>query len=340
MLAQLCASPDPIIRYKALTFILGKDPLSPEVKEIQAEIPASPRVQLLLSDRDTSGKIPFHPYTKWQGAHWVLTCLADIGYPPGDPSLLPLRDQVYAWLFAEDHIQEIHDRTGLNRQVRMHASMEGNALFASLVLGLENGRTEGLVERLLWAQWDDGGWNCDRHKEADTSSFFETLTPMRALTKYAALSGDRRGRASVERAAEIFLSRRLFKRRRDGEVMRADFLKLRYPCYWYYDILFGLKVMTEAGLINDPRCQEALDVLESKQLPGGGFAAEGKHFVVFRKPGTFLHTGSRTDWGIVHRQKANEYITVDALAILHAAGRFKIPKDMQEKVKSQKKGKT
>ena len=173
MLNSLLMHPDPIVRYKTRLLALGQDAQSPELRQIQAEIPSSERVQRLLTDRDEKGEIPFHPYTKWQGAHWVLTLLADTGYPPGDAGLILLRDQVYAWLFSEDHQQSIRKRSEGHRQVRMHASMEANALFASLALGLADGRTPGLVERLLWAQWEDGGWNCDQHAEAHTSSFYE-----------------------------------------------------------------------------------------------------------------------------------------------------------------------
>lgn len=322
MLPHLLASPDPVIRYKTLVFAQGCDPNSADALQIQSQIPASPIVQALLSDRDENGLIPFHPYTKWQGAHWVLTCLAETGYPPGDANLLPLRDQVYEWLFSKEHLSDQMKRTGSNRQVRMHASMEANALFSSLRLGLTDERTPALVERLLWAQWLDGGWNCDRHQKAHTSSFFESITPLRALALYARFSGDPRAAAAAERASEIFLSRHLFRRLRDGQVIRHDFLKLCYPCYWYYDILFGLKVMAEAGFLDDPRCQEALDVLEAKRLPEGGWAAESKHYAVFRKPGEFLHRGSRTTWGVTDRRKMNVYITIDALAVLRMAGRL------------------
>ena len=83
--------------------------------------------------------------------------------------------------------------------------MEGNALFSSLALGLADERTSQLVDRLLWAQWDDGGWNCDRHSQADTSSFYETLTPMRALGLSARLTGDPKVFSAVQRASEVFL---------------------------------------------------------------------------------------------------------------------------------------
>ncbi len=322
MLTQLLNSPEPIIRYKALVAVQGKDPHSPEALQVQALIPASPIVQALRSDRDAQGRIHFHPYHKWLGAHWVLTCLADTGYPPGDASLLPLREQVMDWLFSDEHTQEITRRTGQNRQVRLHASMEANAILACLCLGLADDRVPALVERLLRSQWDDGGWNCDSHKKADTSSFYESITPLHALAKHAADYNDARARQAAERAAEVFLCRRLYKRRSDGQLMREAFVKLCYPRYWLYDILGGLRVMAEAGFIHDPRCQDALDLLEAKQLPSGGWAAEGRHYTVFRKPGEAIHRGSRASWGVVSKTTMNEFVTVDVLYVLRLAGRL------------------
>ena len=322
MLTQLLNSPEPIIRYKALVNLQGVDPASSAAQQVQAQIPSSPIVQALLSDRDAQGRIPFHPYQKWQGAHWMLTCLADTGYPPGDASLLPLRDQVMDWLFSAKHMADTARQTGQNRQVRLHASMEANAILACLRLGLGDEHVPALVERLLWAQWDDGGWNCDRKKNADTSSFHESLTPLRALAGYAAATNDTRARQAAERAAEVFLCRRLYRRRSDGQVIRAAFLQSNYPHYWQYDFLGGLVAMAEAGFIQDPRCQEALDLLESKQLPGGGWAAESRHYTVYRKPAESIHRGSRADWGPTGKTRLNEFVTVEALFVLRMAGRL------------------
>ena len=115
MVEQLLASTDPIIRYKVRVSILGEDRAAPEMLQLQQEIKTSTRIQRLLSDRDEQGVIPFHPYTKWQGAHWVLVCLAEVCYPSGDQSLLPLRDQVYEWLLSQAHHQDAVRRTGKNR---------------------------------------------------------------------------------------------------------------------------------------------------------------------------------------------------------------------------------
>jgi hypothetical protein len=317
---RLAHSEEPSIRLRAL--ILGQTATSEAIRQAQQEVRDSPRVQALLSERDADGRIPLHPYSKWRGAHWVLAALADIGYPPGDESLIPLREQVCTWLLSERHTKSIRVLDG---RVRRHASQEGNALYPMLTLGLAesgDGRryADELAARLMRWQWPDGGWNCDKKPEAIHSSFMESLIPLRALALYARQHGDLEARQAAEGAAEIFVKRRMFKRQRDGSVIAEDFVKLHYPCYWHYDILFGLKVITEAGLIADPRCADALDLLESKRLPDGGFPAEGKYYVTRDT----ARTGRSTvDWGVVRARQMNEFVTVDALTVLQAAGRWK-----------------
>jgi hypothetical protein len=200
---------------------------------------------------------------------------------------------------------------------RRCASQQGNALYAIVTLGLADKRTERLVERLLHWQWPDGGWNCDKDPSADSSSFMETLTPMRGLAAYARHSGDAAVREAVERAGAVFLDRQLFKRRSNGATIRPEFVKLHYPLYWHYDILGGLKVMRESGLVSDRRCTAALQLLAGKQLPDGGFPAEARHYKTSRK----IELGAdAVDWGGTSKRVANPWVTVDALSVLTAAG--------------------
>ena len=316
LIRNLLGSSQPAIRYKTLVSVLGSAPDAPEVMEARSAIPDCSLVRTLLSERDSTGQIPFHPYAKWRGAHWVLACLADLGYPPGEASLQPLMEQVFAWLLGKQHTQSIKTMDG---RVRRCASMEGNALYASLRLGLADERSDELATRLVRWQWPDGGWNCDKRLEAHNSSYHESLIPMRALICYAEVTGDRRARSAAERAAEIFLKRRLFKRQRDGQPIFGDFTLLHYPCYWHYDFLFGLKVLAEGGWIDDPRCAEALDLLEIKRLPDAGFPAEKKYYRL--APSTV--TGrSLVSWGPTGKKRMNEFVTVDALFVLESARRL------------------
>lgn len=305
---------EPALAWKVTVNILGHEPDSDEAKWAAEVTRHSPLVTLLLSERDSEGRIPFHPYKKWNGAHWTLSILADLGYPTGDESLRPMMEQSYNWLLGEAHKKHIRTIDG---RVRRCASQESNAVWYSLRLGLADSRTEELAARLMKWQWPDGGWNCDKHPVTTNSSFMESLIPLRALALYARVSGDRRASQAAERAAEIFLKRQLFKRQRDGAVMDEHFTRLCYPCYWHYNILFGLVVMAEAGFIGDPRCREALDLLESKRLPEGGFPAEEAYYRTTRPN---LSGYSLVNYGGTSKKSMNPFVTADALYVLKSAG--------------------
>ena len=335
ILAQL--NTEPALAWKVAVNVLGNRDDSPEAQRARSEVRDAPLVRLLLSDVDkvpwgvdASGsfkhfpgnripgrEIRCFPYSKWCGSHWILSSLADLGYPAGDESLRPMMDETFDCWLSETHKMSIRLIAGRTRRC---ASQESNAVWSSLRLGLADERTDELISRLLGWQWPDGGWNCDKRPEADTSSFMETLIPLRALALYAQVSGDSKVRTAAERAAEIFLKRHLFKRQRDGAVMDKHFVRLHYPAYWHYDILFGLKVMAEAGFVSDPRCKDALDLLESKRLPDGGFPAEESYSQSTRPQ---LSGYSPVRWGGTSRKTANPFVTADALTVLRMAGRLK-----------------
>jgi hypothetical protein len=87
------------------------------------------------------------------------------------------------------------------------------------------------------------------------------------------------------KASEVFLRRRLYKRRTDGTLISAHWLRPKYPRYWHYDMLGGLRAMAELKLIDDPRCSDALDLLERKELPAGGWAPRRALLQGFAAPG-------------------------------------------------------
>lgn len=318
---RLLESDEPSIRWKVRSGVLGESEDS--LADLRREIKDSPRVRMLLSNRDESGRIfnQNQTYKKWKGAHWVFAHLADIGYPTGDPELIPMRDQVMDFsmgFIVRRKFTEGEWPSRLNGRARFCASLPGNALFSTVALGLANERCDEFAELLIKTQWPDGGWNCDRNPEAHVSSFWETLIPLRGLIAYAQFTGDDEAKQAADRAAEVFLSRRLFRRISDGGVMNPQFVRLHYPCYWRYDILFGLKVMAEGGYISDPRCADALDLLESKRLPDGGWPAEERFYTVSRD---YASGTDRVSWGKVSKTQMNEWVTADALYVLKAAGR-------------------
>jgi hypothetical protein len=331
-ISALLKSPEPSIRWKTLVQVLGENPGAKSIRSLREEIRRSPRVRALLSRRHELGRpgTRRQVYYKGQGLHWVLASLADLGYPEGDESLHPLRDRVLELWLGPGYFQEFVARTEaaayrgrgvplMRDRYRRCGSQQGNALYSLVTLGIADERAHSLAERLMHWQWPDGGWNCDRHPEAATSSFNETLLPMLGLSVYAR-KYRRPAAAKAARAAEnVFLQRRLFKRVRDGRVITPDFVALHYPRYWHYDFLGGLKAMMRVGRIRDARCADALDMLEERRLPDGGWPAEKRYYKV--SPKTLTSNADYVNWGGTSRKRMNEWVTADALSVLRAAGR-------------------
>src|SRR5512139_1204742 len=170
---------EPALAWKLAVNVQGRTPNSAAAKKAARIVKDSELVHDLLSWRRPDGRSRFKPYTKWYGSHWILSLLADLGYPAGDKSLRPMMDQTFEEWLSEFHLRNYVRM--INGRVRRCASQEGNAIWSSLRLGLADERTAELIERLIKWQWPDGGWNCDKHPEAVNSSFMESLIPLRAL---------------------------------------------------------------------------------------------------------------------------------------------------------------
>ena len=315
---RLLASDEPSVRYKTLVGVLGRSADDCEVRRAQDAVRVSPRAQTLIASPHTEERGELHPYNKWRGAHWVLAQLADIGYPAGDSVLAPLFDRACAWLLSGKHVRGV---AVIDGRARRCGSQEGNLLLSLLTLAPGDARADPLAANLMRWQWPDGGWSCDTRPQAKHSSFHETWIPMRALHRYGEHRGCAEALDAARRAAEVFLSRGLFRRRRDGSVIDERFLKLRYPSYWFYGILPCLRVLGEMGLLADHRCGEALDALAAKRLPDGGFPAEDR---LYNVSGKVTATGSHkslVDWGGVRKSRTNEWVTAEALTVLRLAVR-------------------
>ena len=335
VLDRLLESDEPSIRWKARVNVRGEARDSAEIQDIEADIATSPRCRALTQNLDRAGAIGVQVYAKWQGAQWVLMTLADIGYPSGVDRLRDAANEVVSTWLEQRYYNEFEAKTKGDVYAKSHqgipvmegryrtcASQQGNALYSVLKLGLEDERVHSLVERLLFWQWPDGGWNCDKAPGADTSTFIHTLWVMRGLALYAERTGDRSARTAVERVAEVFLSRRLYKRASTGGVMRETFTKLHYPLYWHYDVLGALKVFAEVGMTSDPRLVDAIDLLQSKQLHDGGWPSEERYY---KKVSDDIALGNDyVGWGGVSSKQMNEWVTVDALFVLARFGRIQV----------------
>jgi hypothetical protein len=306
----LLRSGEPAIRLLAHRDVLGEPPDADA-----SRISSGPMVTALLSGQQADGGFDRDPYRKWTGVHWRLISLAELGVTPSDARAAAAAERVLTWITRGlRHPPEVID--GL---ARAHGSVQGNALGACCRLGLAGDpRAQRLAESLISWQWPDGGWNCDRVATGYRSSFHETIGAAWGLHEYGQATEDLAARAAADRAAELFLQHRLFRRLRTGEIIDSAWLKPRYPPYWHYDILQALLVLTRIGRVRDPRATDALDELEHRRLQDGRWQAEGQWW----KPADSSITPDVVAWG--RSGEPNPMITLNALRVLRAAGRLAI----------------
>jgi hypothetical protein len=123
---------------------------------------------------------------------------------------------------------------------------------------------------------------------------------------------------AVDAAAEVLLERQVYLKRSNGRPLRPVYTKLSYPYPRLYDFMAGLHILTRAGYVTDDRCAKALDLLESKFIPGEGWAMERKLFHHAEGRDGFTHA----PWEAASLGRANLLLTVDGLEILRAAARW------------------
>jgi hypothetical protein len=219
---------------------------------------------------DGGALFPAQGFDRSQGQPWTAT----------EPTLTLLRafgiDPSYSQI-----------RLGVE-QVRARCRWEhaGEPFFDGEVEPCINGRTvalgayfgqdvEGIVTRLLGEQLEDGGWNCEAENGSVRSSFDTTINVLEGLLAHErATGGSPACVAARKRGEEYLLERGLFRRKSTGEVVKPAWLQFAFPTRWHYDVLRALVYFSDAGNPPDPRVDEAIGVLRSKQRPDGTWLLE------------------------------------------------------------------
>src|SRR5688500_18550570 len=137
---------------------------------------------------------------------------------------------------------------------------------------------EGVVNRLVGEQLEDGGWNCEVENGSVRSSFNTTIRVLEGLLAHErATGGSAESIAARRRGEEYLLERKLFRRKSTGEVVDPAWLQFSFPTRWHYDVLRGLEHFRAAGDPPDPRVDEAIDLLRSKRQADGTWLLENTH---------------------------------------------------------------
>src|SRR4051794_3484110 len=134
---------------------------------------------------------------------------------------------------------------------------------------------QGIIDRLLGEQMDDGGWNCEQEHGSTRGSFHTTICVLEALLEHERAGGGSPAVTAARlRGQEYLLERRRFRRRSTGEVIDAAWTRFAFPTWWHYDVLRGLEYLRRAGVAPDERVAEAIDLVASKRDDDGRWPLE------------------------------------------------------------------
>lgn len=209
---------------------------------------------------------------KWISTTYTMLLLRLLGLDPDSPEALA----------ATERVREGVTWGRTDRKPFFGGATETCVNGMTLVLGAYFGErgalVDGLLERLLGEQLDDGGWNCEAPRRSHVASFNTTILVLEALLEYERSIADRPEIAAARaRGEEYLLERRLFRSRSTGEVIRPDWTRFSFPPQWHYDVLRGLEYFRSTGQAPDSRCDEAIELVRHRRRDDGRWLLQHTH---------------------------------------------------------------
>lgn len=238
-------------------------------------------------------------FDAWTGTHFSLQLLCILGLDPESPrarhAVDLVRDNV-RWRANDD----------LYFDGETEECVNGIALRSGAYFGQD---VDGIVDRLLDDQLEDGGWNCWSQYGDTVGSFHPTICVLEGLLAWEQAGGSSEGvRSARTRGEEYLLERGLFRSRSTGEVVDPRFTMFSFPYYWYYDVLRALDYFRSTGAPLDDRCREAVGMVSAKRDNEGRWPLENVH----QGPTHFRMEGPERD--------PSRWNTLRALRVLAWAG--------------------
>jgi hypothetical protein len=302
VISWLLEEDQPAVRYYALVDVLGRSENDPEVKQPYALIPKRGWAFDILKKQNPKGyweseKSLYRP--KYTATNWRAIVLSDLGLTAKNPRIKRTADLIFKHWLSPSGENVFNDEV----------CIVGNTARTLTRFGYEDDfRVRKLFDRLVEDQKDDGGWHC-------FPSSHGTLDGWEGMAAFAVLPKQKRNRSlkrAIERGAEFYLERRLF---REGS-RYAPWFRFHYPNHYYYDLLVGLDVITKLGYGDDKRLSDALKILTKKRRSDGKWLLEKRHPDL----GSGAHYSLRRrvkPFALEEAGKPSKWITLTALRILN-----------------------
>lgn len=120
----------------------------------------------------------------------------------------------------------------------------------------------------------DGGWLCPPRMMSfildETHSCF-SATYYATAGLVALNSSDEKQKIARESGLEFLLNHKLFRSDRSDRILCNRWLETGFPSFNYYSLLKGANLIATAGLADDPRADEAFDILLKQRQEDGSW---------------------------------------------------------------------
>jgi hypothetical protein len=265
---------DPSMRWQALRDLT--DAPADEVAAERSKVAKEGWGAQLLARQGADG----HWGSDGESPEWVtvqaLLLLRDMGLDPDSEQARHavglVRDNV-RWKGYLPQDAAWHDRPLFDGEVE--PCINGRAVTIGAYFGQD---VAVIVERLLGEQMADGGWNCEQERGSTRGSFHTTINVLEGLAEHRRATGGSPAQAeAIDRGHQYLLQRRLLRRRSTGELADPAFARFSYPAGYHYDALRGLDHFRATRAVPEPRLDEAITLVRSKQGQDGRWLLENPH---------------------------------------------------------------
>lgn len=264
---------DVAIQYQVHRDLLGSPP---EVcASLRARIPREGWGRRLLELQQANGHWGRGFYQpKWTSTHYTLMELRHLEMPPKIPAVQAIMTLLLRQPTGRDGGIN-YARTVEYSDICINGMILGIAAHFQRVQELDD-----IVDYLLGHLMPDGSWNCEYIHGATRSSTHTTISVLEGLRDYRRHAGRHRLReiqAAEKTAVEFLLRHQLCRSCRTGLLFDPKNLMLSFPPRWRYDILRALDYLQSIQHPDDPRLQEALEVLRAKRRADGRWPLQARH---------------------------------------------------------------
>jgi len=273
----------------AIQYQAWRDLLDEDRKDLQNRITTEGWGRAFLSRRKPEGHWGRKFYQpKWTSSHYTLLDLKQLNISPDIPQITASINTILASRKSSDG--------GINPAETIptgEVCVSGMFLNYASYFGTEQAALTSIIDFLLDQKMPDGGYNCQSNRTgAVHSSMHTTLSVMEGIAEYLKNGYTYKKESlakSLQEAREFLLLHKLFRSDRTGKIIHPDFLKMRYPRRWKYDIFSALDLFQYAGFSWDERMRQAQEILLGKQHKNGSWNLQARlqgatHFEM-EKPG-------------------------------------------------------